>query len=130
VGSTWVPHFVTNSNIYVTIEWVVIEIREYLDTNGDSPFRAWFDELDAAAAAKVTVAVARLEQGNVSRLKSAGGGILEHRIEFGPGYRIYLGRGGDTLVILLGGGTKKHQQRDIEAARVRWADFKRRKRKG
>jgi putative addiction module killer protein len=108
----------------------VIEIREYLDTNGDSPFRAWFDELDAAAAAKVTVAVARLEQGNVSRLKSAGGGILEHRIEFGPGYRIYLGRDGDALVILLGGGTKKHQQRDIEDARIRWANFKHRKRKG
>ena len=108
----------------------MLEIREYLEADGASPFRAWFDELDATAAARVTVAVARLEQGNLSNVKSVGGGVLEHRIDFGPGYRVYLGREGDTLVILLAGGTKKRQQRDIDAAKARWADYKRRKREG
>jgi putative addiction module killer protein len=107
-----------------------MEIREYLDDSGESPFRGWFDELDATAAAKVTVAVAKLEQGNISKLKSVGRGVLEHRIDFGAGYRVYLGRDGDALVILLGGGTKKQQQRDIDTARLRWADYRRRKRKG
>jgi len=54
--------------------------------------------------------------------------MLEHRLDFGPGYRIYLGRDGAILVILLGGGTKKRQQHDIERARARWSDYKRRKR--
>ena len=106
----------------------VLEIREYLEADGASPFGAWFDELDATAAAKVTIAVARLAQGNLSTAKSVGGGILEHRIDFGPGYRVYFGRDGDTLVILLAGGTKKRQQRDIDAAKARWMDYKRRKR--
>jgi putative addiction module killer protein len=52
---------------------------------------------------------------------------MEHRIDTGPGYRIYFGRDGDTLVILLGGGTKRRQGRDIEDAKARWAEYKRRK---
>jgi len=66
----------------------------------------------------VTVALRRLEQGNTSSLKALGEGVLEYRIDFGPGYRVYLGRDGDRLVILPTGGTKKRQQQDIEAA---WA---------
>ena len=54
--------------------------------------------------------------------------MLEYRIDFGPGYRAYFGLDGDVLVILLAGGTKKRQQRDIDAAKVRWADYKQRKR--
>jgi putative addiction module killer protein len=54
--------------------------------------------------------------------------VLEYRVDFGPGYRVYFGLDGDTLVILLGGGTKKQQQRDIEIAKSRWTDYKRRKR--
>jgi putative addiction module killer protein len=68
--------------------------------------------------------------GNFSNLKSVGGGILECKVEYGPGYRIYLGRDGDTLVILLGGGTKKRQSTDILDARIHWANYKQRKRKG
>lgn len=60
-------------------------------------------------------------------MKGVGAGVLEYRIDFGPGYRIYFGRDGDQLVLLLGGGTKKRQQNDIEAARSRWGDYKRRR---
>jgi putative addiction module killer protein len=105
------------------------ELKEYLDAKGRSPFKAWFDRLDTQAAAKVTVAVVRLQQGNVSNTKSVGGGVLEYRIDFGPGYRIYFGRDGDEIIILLGGGTKKRQQTDIERAKEHWQDYKTRKKK-
>ncbi|MCH9049473.1 MAG: type II toxin-antitoxin system RelE/ParE family toxin [Proteobacteria bacterium] len=105
-----------------------MEIREYIDTLGRSPFARWFDGLNAHAAAKVATALARMEQGNLSNAKSIGAGVSEYRIDFGPGYRVYFGKDGDTLIILLGGGTKKRQQRDIEAARDLWREYKRRKR--
>jgi putative addiction module killer protein len=76
----------------------------------------------------VTRALARLEQGNFSNVKSVGEGVLEYRIDFGPGYRVYFGRDGEALVILLAGGTKKRQQRDIEAAHGYWRDYKQSKR--
>ena len=69
-------------------------------------------------------------QGNLSNAKSVGEGVLEYRIDWGPGYRIYFGRDGNVLVILLTGGTKKRQQRDIETAKALWADCKRRKPRG
>jgi len=78
----------------------------------------------SAPTAKVTRAIARLEQGNVSNVKSVGEGVLEYRIDFGPGYRVYYGRDGEVLVILLTGGTKKRQQRDIDAAHAFWHDYK------
>lgn len=102
---------------------------EFLDAEGNSPFGAWFDELDARAAAKVTVALARIEQGNLSNVKAVGSGVHEYRIDFGPGYRLYLGRDGDMLVILLAGGTKRRQQVDIASAHMRWAEYKQRRRK-
>ena len=64
---------------------------------------------------------------NLSNAKGIGGGILEYRIDFGPGYRVYFGKDGEALVILLGGGTKKHQQRDIDAAKIYWKNYKDRK---
>ena len=73
-------------------------------------------------------AIVRLEQGNLSNVKGVGEGVLEYRINFGPGYRVYFGRDGDVLVILLTGGTKKRQQRDIAGAGEMWADYRRRKR--
>lgn len=84
-------------------------------------------ELDPQAAAKVTVALARMEQGNLSNVKTSDSGVLEHRIDFGPGYRLYFGRDGDTLIILLGGRTKRRQQDDIADAQTRWAEYKLRK---
>jgi putative addiction module killer protein len=104
-----------------------VRILEYLDPAGRSPFADWFNGLDAQAAAKISVALARIEQGNLSNLKGVGSGMQEFKIDFGPGYRIYLGRDGESLVILLAGGTKKHQQKDIAAAQERWADYKQRK---
>ena len=73
------------------------------------------------------MALARLEQGNLSNVKPVGEGVLEYRIDWGPGYRVYFGRDGDVLVILLTGGTKKRQQRDIDTAQNLWSDYKRRR---
>ncbi len=105
----------------------MIDVREYNDPAGRSPYGAWFDRLNATAAAKVATALTRLANGNFSNVKGVGSGVFECRIDFGPGYRVYFGKDGDRLVILLGGGTKKRQQRDIEAALANWQDYKRRK---
>ena len=104
-----------------------VELRGYTDENGNKPFANWFDSLDASAAAKVTIALTRMEQGNFSKAKGVGAGVLEYKIDFGPGYRIYFGNDTDLIVILIGGGTKKRQQKDIAAAQECWADYKRRK---
>lgn len=105
----------------------VVVLREYLDSNGRSPFGRWLATLDARAAAKVTVALTRLGLGNFSNVKGVGAGVFECRIDFGPGYRVYFGKDGDVLVILVAGGTKKRQQDDIGAAQERWKDYKLRK---
>ena len=107
----------------------MIEIEEYLDAQGQSPFGAWFDKLDSQAALKVTTYLARIETGNTSRLKALGDGISECRINWGPGIRIYLAWDGQRLVILLGGGTKRRQSKDIDNAKSAWKDYKSRKRK-
>ena len=105
----------------------MIVVREYLDSSGDSPYAAWFDSLNAEAAAKVTTAVTRVSLGNFSNVEGVGSGVFEYKLDFGPGCRIYFGKDGETLVILLSGGTKRRQQRDINAALANWQDYKRRK---
>jgi putative addiction module killer protein len=104
-----------------------MDVLEYLDRQGQSPFAAWFDDLDPAAAAKVVTAVTRLSLSNMSNVKGAGAGVFETKIAFGPGYRVYFGKDGERLVILLAGGTKRRQQQDIKAAQERWQDYKDRK---
>ncbi|HZD12397.1 MAG TPA: type II toxin-antitoxin system RelE/ParE family toxin [Candidatus Binatus sp.] len=104
-----------------------IRIIEYLDRQTRSPFAAWFEGLNASAAAKVTSALYQVAAGNWSNVKGVGGGVFERKINFGPGYRIYFGKDGDTLVILLGGSSKQRQQQAIEAAQRRWADYRCRK---
>lgn len=104
-----------------------VEVLEYLDPNGRCPYAEWFGHLNAEAAAKVVVAVTRLSRGNLSSVKGVGSGVYEYRIDFGPGYRVYFGKDGERLVILLGGGTKKRQQKDINHAVGRWQDYKKRK---
>ena len=99
---------------------------EYIDERGRSPFARWFGGLDDFAAARVSTALDRLSKGNVSNVKSVGGGVSEMKIDFGPGYRLYFGRDGERLIVLLGGGTKKRQQDDIASALALWADYKRR----
>src|SRR5712692_8701048 len=108
----------------------MVELRGYIDENGSKRFAEWLEGLDATAAAKVTIALARLEQGNFSKVEGVGSGVFEYKIDFGPGYRIYFGKDGDRLVILIGGGTKKRQQEDIKTALVRWQDYKQRKQTG
>ena len=105
----------------------MIDVREYLAADGSSPYAKWFNALNAPAAAKVAIAITRMAQGNLSNAKSVGGGIQEYRIDFGPGYRIYFGRDGERLIILLGGGTKKRQRDDIHRAQNLSADYKQRK---
>ena len=105
----------------------MIDIREYLDPSGRSAYASWFNRLNPQAAAKVATALTRLAGGNFSNVKGVGSGVFEYKIDFGPGYRIYFGKDGDRLVILLGGGTKKRQQPDIAAALASWQDYKRRK---
>ncbi len=107
-----------------------MRVAEYLDRDGDSPFANWFNSLDARAAAKVSVAIVRMEQGNLSNVKGVGKGVFEYRIHFGPGYRIYLGKDGGKIIILLGGGTKKRQSRDIDTAVELWQQYKHRKKEG
>ena len=100
-----------------------IKVVEYLK-NGISVFGKQFNSLDAHAAAKVTTALYRLEQGNLSNVKSVGKGVSEYKIDFGPGYRIYFAHEGSYLIILLGGGSKKTQSKDIRKAQLLWAQYK------
>lgn len=104
-----------------------IRVVVYLDPKGRSTFTKWFDELNAEAAAKVTTALYRLGQGNFSNVEGVGGGVFEYRIDFGPGYRIYFGKDGETLVVLLGGSTKKRQHQAIQAAHKSWTEYRQRK---
>ena len=101
-----------------------MELREYFDARDRSPFGAWFRGLNAAAAAKVNTALTRVEQGNLSNVEPVGQGVSELKIHFGPGYRIYFGREGHEVIILLAGGSKKRQRADIAEAKARWADYK------
>ena len=104
------------------------ELREYLRLDGRNLFGEWFDRLNSNAARRVTTALYRLGLGNFSNVKSVGGGVFEYRIDFGPGYRVYFGKDGERIVILLCGGTKKRQQDDIALARECWLDYKKQRR--
>lgn len=105
----------------------MVAVLEYLDHAGHSPYAEWFNNLDPVVAAKIATAIIRMGQGNFSNAKGVGGGVYEYRVNYGPGYRIYFGKDGDRLVILLAGGTKKRQASDINQAIERWRDYKRRK---
>ena len=98
------------------------EIREYT-VAGKCPFAEWFDDLDAVMAARVDRYIRRLESGNFGAAKVVGEGVSELRLDFGPGYRVYFGRDGKTLIILLGGGSKRRQDADIAAAIARWKHY-------
>ena len=75
----------------------------------------------------MTIALSRLQRGNTSNVETVGAGVSELKRDWGPGYRVYFGQDGKTIVILLCGGTKKRQNRDIAAAKLQWADYKVRK---
>lgn len=105
---------------------MTIRVEEYIRADGSNPYQKWFDSLDAQAAAKVTVAKTRMELGNVSSVKWFRG-IGEYVIDWGPGYRIYLAKDGERLIVLFGGGSKKGQQKDIDRAVVLHEEYKARK---
>jgi putative addiction module killer protein len=105
----------------------VIEIRQYVDAGGADGFERWFEKLDATTRARISVVLDRVARGNFSAAKGVGG-IFELRLVFGPGSRIYFGKDGETVVILLTGGTKKRQSNDIEKAKALWQEYKQRKR--
>jgi putative addiction module killer protein len=99
-------------------------VKEFVTNAGRSLFREWFDGLDPQAASKVTTGLLRLELGNVSNVKWIGGGLGELRIDWAPGYRVYLMRDGEDLIVLFVGGTKRRQQADISKARAMMSDYK------
>jgi putative addiction module killer protein len=106
----------------------MVDIREYIDRGGRSSFRDWRNKLNPEARRKVTTALYRVGLGNFSNVQGVGAGVFECRIHFGPGYRVYFGKDGEQMVILLGGGTKPRQQSDIRVALGRWDEYKQRKR--
>ncbi len=107
---------------------MTLNVKEYVQEDGTNPYKDWFDDLDTQAAVKVAVVIARLELGNTSNIKWFDG-IGEYVIDWGPGYRIYLAKDGEKLIILFGGGTKKKQQKDIDRAKELHAEYKARKKK-
>ena len=105
---------------------MTINVEEYIREDASNPYKRWFDSLSSQVAAKVTVAKLRMELGNTSSIKWFDG-MGEYVIDWGPGYRIYLAKDGETLIVLFGGGSKRGQQRDIERAKKLWVEYKTRK---
>lgn len=104
-----------------------IRIQEYIEENGKNPFRAWLQELDKGVAARIQARVFRFETGNLGDAKNLKEGIWEARFDIGPGYRLYFGRDGLVVVVLLCGGDKSSQASDIEKAKAFWSNYKGRK---
>jgi len=98
------------------------EIREYVE-NARSPYAEWFDGLDNVTADRVDKYIRRLEQGNFGAAKALPEGVFELRLDFGPGYRVYYGRAGRTILILLGCGSKRRQAAAIADAVERWRRY-------
>lgn len=107
---------------------MTIDLREYIDVRGHNRYREWLLKLDPGARARIIKSVLRMGDGNLSAAKSEGEGVSALRIDFGPGYRIYFGMDGGSVVILLAGGTKRRQEDDIQLARSLWREYKSRKR--
>ena len=98
-------------------------VREYVGTGGRIPFRDWLSDLDTTTRARVQARILRFETGNLGDHKDIGGGVWEARLDFGPGYRLYFGRMGREVVLLLLGGDKKSQKKDIKRAREFWSEY-------
>lgn len=107
-----------------------LTIREYLTRDGRSPFREWLDSRVKAVKARIQARLLRFELGNLGDHKSIGEGIWEARVMLGPGYRIYFGKDGDAIIVLLLGGDKGSQAKDIARAQGFWRDYQETKRHG
>jgi putative addiction module killer protein len=104
-----------------------VEILDYVNAKGRNPFREWLRNLDLTARDTIERRLVRLAAGNPGDIEPVGEGVSELRIHSGPGYRVYVALDGRKLVILLGGGTKRTQNRDIVAAKAAWTDYRTRK---
>ena len=103
------------------------KVENYMTSDGGDVFHDWLDGLvDQRTKILIDKTVAKIRLGNLGDHKSVGEGVQEIRLDHGPGYRIYLGEYGNTLVILLCGGTKKRQQQSIDEAKRNWKDWKER----
>ena len=101
------------------------EIVVFRAKDGQVPFEDWLDDLnDKRAVARVLARLARVRQGNFGDCKSVGEGVSELRVDYGPGYRVYFGQRGQRLIVLLCGGNKRTQDRDIRLAKQYWHEFK------
>jgi putative addiction module killer protein len=98
----------------------------YVEPSGNAPFRQWRGKLkDVVGRQKIDARIARVRAGNFGDHRAVGAGVSEIRIDYGPGYRIYYGIEGDTVVVLLCGGDKSTQETDIKTARKYWKDYSR-----
>ncbi|MGK5089990.1 type II toxin-antitoxin system RelE/ParE family toxin [Bdellovibrionota bacterium FG-2] len=103
-------------------------VENYVTPDGSDVFHGWLDALgDDRARVLIDKTIAKIRLGNLGDHKSVGGGVQEVRLDYGPGYRIYIGEHGNTLVIILCGSTKKRQQKTIDLAKGYWKDWKERK---
>ncbi len=101
-----------------------LDIKIFVTGRGKAPFQDWLRSLkDLKARAKVRQRIDRLTLGNAGDCESVGGGVYEIRIHFGPGYRVYFGRDGKSIILLLCGGSKKSQQKDIDKAKSYWQEY-------
>lgn len=107
------------------------EISYYLTESGEKPFKEWLDDLkDIVARQKIRIRLDRVRLGNLGKKRSVGEGVFELKIDYGPGYRVYYGLEKKTMVLLLLGGDKSSQKRDIGQARIFWEDYIRRRNNG
>ncbi|WP_199247131.1 type II toxin-antitoxin system RelE/ParE family toxin [[Phormidium] sp. ETS-05] len=103
------------------------EIQIYITADGKNPFSDWRDSLrDNRAKAKISAKLNQVRLGNLGDYRSVGEGVCELRIDYGPGYRLYFGQIGTTIVLLLCGGDKSTQEQDIDKAIEYWQDYRRR----
>jgi putative addiction module killer protein len=113
------------------VEGFPYTLEYYLTDSGEKPFKEWLDGLkDITARQKVRIRLDRVRLGNLGKNRSVGEGIYELKIDYGPGYRVYYGLDKKTVVLLLLGGDKSSQKKDITQARSYWEDHKRRKKNG
>ena len=99
----------------------------YQISNGHEPFTEWFLSIrDTSIRRRIQSRLIAIETGNLGDRKSVGEGVWELRLDFGPGYRIYYGEVDNTVVLLLCGGDKSSQRRDIERAKNYWKEYKER----
>jgi putative addiction module killer protein len=103
----------------------MLRVLQYQTVNGRTPLGEWLDSLaDRQARTRILGRLDRLSAGLLGDWKSVGGGVCELRVDHGPGYRVYYGQDGNTLILLLCGGTKGTQAKDIEKAHAYWKDYK------